>query len=358
MRFCSWFPPPAAIFRCNRCSTTAISKTTVLVTEYYDPESAAAAARYRLQQHRRRGSLRRGPRSGERAACADQPAGDQSSGARAQDRTRRQCRAPARPAECHRAADADVCRAACLPAPDGAEAIAADTALLFRCWCARRASTPAIISFASQRRHALAAAMADFPGDDVWLIEQLDARDGDGHVSQVSRHDSSTAGSIHCILAISRDWKVHYFTADMAQSDAQSPPRRRISRRYGERHRAARHGRARAHQCHARPRLRRHRLRGESRTATFYFSKPMRPWSSCRRATIDKWAYRRPAFDSVCSAVHTMLTNRSCADSAAQPSGIKASARGRHNSRGARRIAAQIRRCRCRREARRSGRTD
>ena len=64
----------------------------------------------------------------------------------------------------------------------------------------------------------LAAAVAELPGDDVWLIEQLDARDGDGmfrkiRVMMIDRK----IYPLH--LAIARDnWKVHYFRADMAHS--------------------------------------------------------------------------------------------------------------------------------------------
>ncbi len=63
----------------------------------------------------------------------------------------------------------------------------------------------------------LAAAAAELPGDDVWLIEQLDARDADGmfrkcRVMIVDRK----LYPLH--LAISRNWKVHYFRADMADS--------------------------------------------------------------------------------------------------------------------------------------------
>ncbi len=63
----------------------------------------------------------------------------------------------------------------------------------------------------------LAAAAAQVPGDDVWLIEQLDTRDSDGwfrkfRVMIIDRK----IYPLH--LAISRDWKVHYFRADMATS--------------------------------------------------------------------------------------------------------------------------------------------
>lgn len=63
----------------------------------------------------------------------------------------------------------------------------------------------------------LTAAVAQFPGDDVWLIDRLDARDGDGlfrklRVMIIDRK----IYPLH--LAISRNWKVHYFKADMADS--------------------------------------------------------------------------------------------------------------------------------------------
>ena len=69
----------------------------------------------------------------------------------------------------------------------------------------------------AQTPEQLAVAVEAFPGDDVWLIEQLDARDGEGmfrkfRVMIVDRK----LYPLH--LAISRSWKVHYFTADMAQS--------------------------------------------------------------------------------------------------------------------------------------------
>ena len=64
---------------------------------------------------------------------------------------------------------------------------------------------------------ALAAAAECLPGDETWLIEQLDARGADGmfrklRVMIVGRK----LYPLH--LAISRDWKVHYYKADMAQS--------------------------------------------------------------------------------------------------------------------------------------------
>ncbi len=61
----------------------------------------------------------------------------------------------------------------------------------------------------------LAAAAADFPGDGVWLIEPLDARGDDGMFRKY--RVMFVGGKMYPLhLAISRRWKVHYFTADMA----------------------------------------------------------------------------------------------------------------------------------------------
>ena len=63
---------------------------------------------------------------------------------------------------------------------------------------------------------ALAAAM-EFPGDELCLIEELDARDGDGFFRKLRvMIIDRKIYPLH--LAISRRWKVHYFRADMAAS--------------------------------------------------------------------------------------------------------------------------------------------
>ena len=63
----------------------------------------------------------------------------------------------------------------------------------------------------------LAAAVAALPSDDVWLIEQLDARDRQGRFRKLrAMIVDRQLYPLH--LAISRNWKVHYFTADMADS--------------------------------------------------------------------------------------------------------------------------------------------
>ncbi len=63
----------------------------------------------------------------------------------------------------------------------------------------------------------LAAALETFPGDQVWLIEQLDARDEEGMFRKLRvMIVDHQLYPLH--LAISRNWKVHYFTADMGDS--------------------------------------------------------------------------------------------------------------------------------------------
>lgn len=61
----------------------------------------------------------------------------------------------------------------------------------------------------------LPAAAAGLPGDDLFVIEYLDARGNDGNARKY--RVMIVDGQIYPMhLAISRQWKVHYFTADMA----------------------------------------------------------------------------------------------------------------------------------------------
>jgi hypothetical protein len=62
---------------------------------------------------------------------------------------------------------------------------------------------------------ALATAAAGLPGDELLLIEYLDARGRDGNARKY--RVMIVGGEIFPLhLAISQRWKVHYFTADMA----------------------------------------------------------------------------------------------------------------------------------------------
>jgi Tetratricopeptide repeat len=61
----------------------------------------------------------------------------------------------------------------------------------------------------------LAAAAASLPGSELLVIEYLDARGSDGSARKY--RVMMIAGQIYPLhLAISRNWKVHYFTSDMA----------------------------------------------------------------------------------------------------------------------------------------------
>jgi tetratricopeptide (TPR) repeat protein/glutathione synthase/RimK-type ligase-like ATP-grasp enzyme len=62
----------------------------------------------------------------------------------------------------------------------------------------------------------LSAAAASLPGDELLLIEYLDARGDDDNVRKY--RVMMVGGRIYPLhLAISRNWKVHYFTSDMAE---------------------------------------------------------------------------------------------------------------------------------------------
>jgi hypothetical protein len=69
------------------------------------------------------------------------------------------------------------------------------------------------------RREDLASAVAGLPGDRILVLEYLDVRDSDSMVRKYRvMFIDGVLYPLH--LAISADWKVHYFTADMAANDA------------------------------------------------------------------------------------------------------------------------------------------
>jgi tetratricopeptide (TPR) repeat protein len=66
-----------------------------------------------------------------------------------------------------------------------------------------------------KRAADLADALAGFPGDDVLLIEYVDVRNSDGRVRKYRM--MAVDGTLYPMhVAIAQEWKVHYFTADMA----------------------------------------------------------------------------------------------------------------------------------------------
>ena len=85
----------------------------------------------------------------------------------------------------------------------------------------------------------LSAAAAGLPGDDLLVIEYLDARGKDGKARKyrVMMIDGTIYPS-H--LAISKNWKVHYFTSDMADQPRISARGGELSRRHAGSARRAR----------------------------------------------------------------------------------------------------------------------
>lgn len=68
-----------------------------------------------------------------------------------------------------------------------------------------------------ERAADLAAAIADLPGDELLAIEPLDARGADGRFRKY--RVMFVGGALFPLhLAVSADWKVHYFSAAMAES--------------------------------------------------------------------------------------------------------------------------------------------
>jgi hypothetical protein len=167
-----------------------------------------------------------------------------------------------------------------------------------------------------ERAQDLAAAVAGFPGGDAWIIEQLDARDEAGmfrkfRVMFVDRE----MYPLH--LAISPHWKVHYFTADMAQSDAN----RRQDAAFlddmagfiGPR------GMAGLQRVNAALGLDYGGIDfAVDRQGDILFFEANATMVVLPPTADRKWDYRRAAFDKVAAAVRAMLMERSAADSAAQ----------------------------------------
>jgi hypothetical protein len=163
--------------------------------------------------------------------------------------------------------------------------------------------------------NGLAAAIAQIPGDDVWLIEQLDARDSSGMHRKL--RVMLVDGRLYPLhLAISKDWKVHYFKADMAESvDNRAVDRdflNDMESSIGARAVAALGGISATlgldyggidFTVNARGDV----LLFEANATMVMVPLPPDP----------KWDYRRPAFSAVFSAVRTMLMDRAAAASAA-----------------------------------------
>ena len=187
--------------------------------------------------------------------------------------------------------------------------------LLFRFCCACRDSIPAAISFASKVRSSLAAAASELPGDDVWLIEQLDARDGEGMFRKIRvMIVDRKLYPLH--LAISRDWKVHYFRADMAESaDNRLHDRAFLDDMAGF---IGPRGMAALERINAALDLDYGGIDFAVNAAgDILFFEGNATMVMAPLGPDEKWAYRRPAFDAVFAAIRAMLLERAKRDSMA-----------------------------------------
>ena len=157
----------------------------------------------------------------------------------------------------------------------------------------------------------LPAAAAGLPGDELLAIEYLDARGEDGNVRKY--RVMMIDGAIYPLhLAISRNWKVHYFTSNMADE----PGHRREEARFLNEMRSALGDKAMAA-------LRRIRdelgldyagvdfaIRGDGElllfeaNATMVIAPPNQD---------ERWAYRRAAIGKILDAVAAMIMARSAA---------------------------------------------
>jgi hypothetical protein len=160
-----------------------------------------------------------------------------------------------------------------------------------------------------EREADLAAAAACLPGDDLLAIEYLDARGSDGNarkyrVMMIDRR----IYPLH--LAISENWKVHYFTSDMADR----PDHRREEESFLGDMRATLGAKAIAALERIRDALgldyagidfglgRNGELLLFEANATMVIAAP---------AADERWAYRRTAINTILDAVVAMVTQRS-----------------------------------------------
>jgi Tetratricopeptide repeat len=160
---------------------------------------------------------------------------------------------------------------------------------------------------------SLAAAANELPGDDVWLIEQLDARDGEGMFRKIRvMIVDRKLYPLH--LAISRDWKVHYFRADMAYSaDNRGHDRAFLDDMAGF---IGPRGMAALERINAALDLDYGGIDfAVNIEGDILFFEGNATMVMAPLAPDEKWAYRRPTFDAVFAAIRAMLLDRARRDS-------------------------------------------
>jgi Tetratricopeptide repeat len=159
-----------------------------------------------------------------------------------------------------------------------------------------------------ENEQALAAAAAEFPGDELCLIEELDARDSDGFFRKLRvMIIDRKVYPLH--LAISRHWKVHYFRADMADSaDNRTKDAAFLDDMAGA---IGSRGMAALERINAALDLDYCGIDfAVNRDGDILFFEANATMVLVPLSGDEKWDYRRPAFDKVFAAVRSMLMQR------------------------------------------------
>ncbi len=153
------------------------------------------------------------------------------------------------------------------------------------------------------------AAAADFPGDDLCLIEELDARDSDGFFRKLRvMIIDRKIYPLH--LAVSRNWKVHYFRADMAESaDNRAHDAAFLSDMGGVVGSPRRWQRSNASMPRSISTIA-GSISRSARDGDILFFEANATMVMVPLSDDPKWDYRRPAFDNVFAGVRRMLTDR------------------------------------------------
>ena len=155
----------------------------------------------------------------------------------------------------------------------------------------------------------LPAALAELPGDELTVFRYLDSRGADGRVRKY--RVMMIDGALYPLhLAISSQWKIHYFSADMAEN----PEHRAEDAEFLENMAGVLGPRAMTALAEIQSRLGLDYAGidfGLSADGGILLYEANATMVVPPPAPEEKWAYRRPAFERIDRAVKTMLLERS-----------------------------------------------
>ena len=158
----------------------------------------------------------------------------------------------------------------------------------------------------------LPAGLSELPGEDLTVLEYLDARGPDGKARKY-RVMMIDGGLYPLHVAVSSHWKIHYFTADMADS----PEHRAEDAEFIENMAAVLGPRAIAALGEIQARLGLDYAGidfGLSATGEILLFEANATMVVNPPEPDEKWAYRRPAVERIYASVRRMLTTRAGGD--------------------------------------------